>query len=378
MSPAKNNQYLPGDTASESFNGGHMKQVPEDQVVVPRQEQVNRLKADLAGNQVFGRIRGRVSPFVSFVSHILEQADSPSDALRMYDDIVSDVRVMANLLAKYRRDGLNIAERELAVSLSDKTYLLPGEDLPIESLVPVTFVMFEPEKTMLMLRWVMNDSWQRLDEYLEGKKVTTLTMELFEAFPSLQQTARERWIRRDYEGWDLLMAHALDVIQKFPSLSKLDTIQIGRPVNLWKRFTVRYGDPYYNDHLEMQKEESREVDGQYVKYGRTFLYMFSGDQGEVLSHFTRDEQRSMATWQVYLPENMAPDRFGTKRLDIMAGIHPEADHGQYLEELPVYASRGVSHGWGLLVLRSGNWEKEKQYWGERWQEQNKPFRALLA
>ena len=94
--------------------------MPEDKnnEALLRETQIAALREQLVGNQVFARLRGRARGLVGLYKFLLEQTGSPSEALRRWDKLVSDGRVLLTMLAKLHRDGQQTAVEELLRSLT--------------------------------------------------------------------------------------------------------------------------------------------------------------------------------------------------------------------------------------------------------------------
>jgi hypothetical protein len=337
--------YLPGDAASETSQVKEVtmteKKVPEDQLAF--------LFSKLLGNQSFGRLRGSFSEGLGSLKTILEAAESPTDFCQRWDRFCGDARVMGNLLACFQRDGWDAAEQELTRALQDATYRMSGEEVPLHETEPVTIVIFDFKRTLTFIRWVRCAHFSSLNAYLdeidylvsvgaewsdenpaEGSHLKdrdrVLTRKLFEAFPELEQYARDRRAGDHYEGRDLVEAYFKQVLDLF---EQVELNEIGQPLCLaWNT---------YNDHLELYRGV-----GNSLHYG----YICRTDQAEVLSQFSRDQQKNIATWCVQLPKAMTDTQL--KRMFLV--FHPEAEHDKWISDSANVVSTSLSHGYGVVAM----------------------------
>lgn len=331
---------LPGDAASENFSSHKENIMKEKQVP---EEQVRFLLDRLTGNQAFARCRGKFPDKLGVLGTILNESKSPSDFCRKWDQFSSDARIFGNLLACFTRDGWNSASEELQRALADNTYLIPGEIIPVHETEPITIVIFDFPKTLTLIRWIRCAHWMDLNFYLdeigdageilpdnpENSKIDrighTLTKRLFRAFPNLLQHSRERRRRGDYEGWDLVQSYREHVLENFDH-SQLE--KIGRPLSL--------AINTYNTHLELYESV-----GRLARLG----YICRTDQAQVLSRFSRKQQKKIATWSMRLPRVIAKNNFDS----LFIGFHPEKVHTEWVESTYPTSPR-CSNGYGVVVM----------------------------
>ncbi|MBX4201027.1 hypothetical protein KW786_02765, partial [Candidatus Parcubacteria bacterium] len=315
------------------------KHVPE----VSRDVQMAALRDSLLGHQAFGRVRGSgYDQLHEVISRLLDEAESPSDFLRMFDQWTGDLRVVGNKLAVLRRDGLADAEGELMSAFRDPAHVLTGETIPLHETVPVTILMLDPARTLAMIRWLIAGHWDNLNGQMVGEDDRDLTTKLFAAFPSLTEftALRRKW--GNYEGWDLLAALYKDVAGRFP---------IDRE---WRGLSPAHD--IYNDHIELWGEGSFQRDGHRIEApSNMFGFVIEAEQSEVLARFDRQQQAELATWQLHLPKalvsvwtDVARSRqynkagYGSVRI----GFYPEMDHPRWCKDYPALTSVGVSAGLG--------------------------------
>ena len=322
--------------------------MPEEKLNSEKQLEILRDK--LMGNQAFAVCRGKLgTPITGITSNLITETNSPTNFLDEWDEFFGKARVMTNLLAQFHREGMGVAYGELFAALQSKDHFFPGETVPIEKTRPVTLLMLEPTKTIVFLRWLLEEHWVTLRDYLYWKDVekisssygqkveqpSLLTKQLYEEFPTLEMLARKHL--DEYEGAELSSAYR-------------ETI-----TNTFSREILKNGDraelvySQWNDHVE--------------NVGRIpFLYMFDMEQSKVLKLFSREDQKRVATWQFHLPKVIA--------LPIYIGLHPEEFHDDLEKVHPAFVSRGKSQGLGALTLLdnpvSGHNSGEDSTYPTRW------------
>ena len=329
------------------------KHVPEG--VASKEEQLVSLLQSLLGHECFGRLRGKWGRSVrEVIENLLDQADSPNDFCDLWDQFTADVRVVGNMLAKYRRDGWKFAEEEMLTALIyGGKHLLPGEKIPSQKTIPVTILMLDPERTLRMIHWVMGGGDMDMYYVMEkGEYKNPLVQKLFESFPSLKEYVGQ------FREVDAALIAALyrDVMEHFPEYRDMQ----GRRLKL-------DADPErlssFTNVLMKVWDEMQHVSVD------SFGFVVFGKQDEVLRRFSRDKQKRIATWQLHLPRSLlteakkkqvsfadqfaqqSADRFPRLHLDI--GFFPEAEHARWTELYPNMTSRGVAYGLGVMAAVGG-------------------------
>ena len=302
-------------------------------------DQVFELQDKLRGHQIFGQLRGQSGSLLGSIDQALNNSTTPTEFCTKWDDLSAQLRVIGNLMATLKRDGKTQALEVLRESRVDRLYIFPGETVPLEKIVPVTLVMFDPKRTLAMVRWILECHWMNLDAYLgheeffsERQKIQT--SELFQLFPSLEKASRMRHQCGNYEGWELGYAYQVDVLRKFVVPEGFDAMAIG------------FGQ--YNDHFEISppfpfsKTKRVEEGGEEIECLAHFLFLVQANQKDVLSHFTREEQENIATWQFRThPESL------TEYMTV--GMHLDVEHERWQSQKRTYASLGVSNEFGAII-----------------------------
>ncbi len=300
---------------------------------VPESDQLGVLQETVTRYAVIRKYRGKLdSALIGLCPGLVETASSPTEFCSKWDEVTGEIRVIGNVLAQLKRDGLDLVYTHLVTALSNNLHRFPFEDrLPLPT-TPVTLIMLDPQRTLTMLRWLMLDHWMSLNGHLDGQP-TELTTALFESFPTLENHSRERRRQGDYEGGDLRAAFRDTVYPPFGDLEE----RLGK-VN-HARFQL--GWHQWNDHVEISEQ--------------VFAYLIEGDQATALSLFSREQQRLLGSWQINVPEGT----YGGGDLDLMVksiGLHPENEHEAWSHEYPDWVSTSTNHGMGAILFgdESGN------------------------
>lgn len=298
------------------------KQVPED-------DQMKVLEEFVTGNRAFAKLRGKlVGSIAGTVGDIVSSTSSPTEFLQQYDEFVATVRIIGNKLACFRRDGMVLAERQLTKALQARDHRLPFEATAPCPKQPFTVVMLDPERTLAMIRWLTMEFWKTLEDYLDGNRESSITNELFQAFPTLEANSRRRLQQGSFVGGDLVNSWIQTVEYAFDVESRTKFGKLS-PRELFLSLSQ------YDDHIEISK----------VWSGRPYAYVVSGTQADVLSCFSREQQSLVGTWQLNVPDTMPLHSYGE------IGFHIESEHSAWTEENPDYVSVSVNHGMGVIALR---------------------------
>jgi hypothetical protein len=321
--------YLPGGKVFNPISprGCYFRRKTEMKTTVPEEKQLELLLEKLAGNQAFATCRGKFGNLLSIVEDF---GETPSAFCRRFDDFTGQARVMGNLLATLKRDGHDYAHDQLGNALKGN-HVFPGEVLPVEQTRPVTLVMFDPIKTVAMVKWLTQAYWMSLNAYLDfldGQGKTgfhnddfELTKNLFELFPALEGYSRKRRKSGDYEGWDLAKAFDESVTDRFEAPEGASKLRLLRG--------------QWNDHVEWD----------HSGHSTALGYMVEGDQASVLRKFSRETQKKIGTWQINLPKNQATCA------GVCFGIHEESEHGISRKKHPAFTSKGTQSGLGVRFLK---------------------------
>lgn len=318
------------------------KQVPEGKFT--REEQLAELRKKLIGNTAFGRTRGILydqNTILSLFNQASQGKITPTQFCRKLGKITKDLRVMGNKIATLRRDGKQEAAQALLRALTVPGYRIPGEEIPLEKTVPITLIMFMPEKCMHMLQWIIEGDSSDLNTHMDCRKGEKpyyrqeLTERLFELFPSLYAGCRHRLLNQRYEGIDLRYALYKDVTSRFSIPSGFQPLHINH--GQYNDHTELLPGVYDSDHIEVNNED--------VPCMGYFAFWAEGDQKTALSPFSREQQELMGTWQFHVHPSVLKK---VKEAPVF-GLHTEDQHQEWSHSMSGFESAGVSHGYGAVI-----------------------------
>lgn len=344
-----------------------LKQVPEESV--SESQQYDRLRERVFDHQVFQRSRGKFGFLTEVLEGLAGEAESATDFLRRLDQIFADARTTANIYAQFVQDGYDDAAAEALQCLADESHRLPQEEVLSVHTVPYTLLMFEPEKTLYLLKLAFNwngdemwrfvqekwgPTWRFNDNYRRGEEPQRPPeeimpdfppdlRELCRKFPSLFLTLREiRSYQLHFRPEVLGNAHKHDVLKPFLHAAKeplqiafCDAIRL-RPVE------YGLGRDFFSNNIDLFWHEARVDDLGFLRqFGAA--YLLKGDRSNLVSLFPRKMQDRIATWQFQVPDNIHP-------YDCQVGLHIEAEHERWRRERPSFCSKNLHSGWGAMML----------------------------
>ncbi len=347
------------------------KQVPEGQVP-SKDEQHQLLLEKMAGNDVFKRQRGKLGASVlDVLLELIKTSTSRSEFRKRFDDLHGDLRVLGNWLAKYHLDGWEHAFEALVPSLREISILLPKEIVSLDETIPITVIMFEPEKTIMLLKFLTACNnpllvYQYAEMYMQRKALFDQPIEVQEDFPDILMpviTALNTW-HQILEAFPTLRKACFDdqVIDFNPDPDDLNA----RPVDDLQKAIEK---AYQHDILDKFDIQERIRDGSLYpiresgqsrfhpapgifdsttrKYDLRIQCMIGWDAEpkQLLKFYTRKQQKRMAVWHIDLPGIL-------KGLGLVLGVHEEGVHLVWQKEYPAICSKGVSHGLGAITLMS--------------------------
>ena len=318
------------------------KQVPEGN---ERGQQLAELLEVLRGNRIFGELRRKNNQhLLAAIDEVLAESKTPSEFNQRWERLSGRLRVVGHLMATLKRDGKTEALAALRGALADPLYVFPGETIASERTAPMTLVMFSPAATFAMLRWIKQGNFRDLDAIVKLESIpaddASLVATMFRHFPSLKKAVAWRREWHPYEGCDLGYAYQVDVLRK-----------VRIPSRLFHPLGLRHSE--CNGHIEISPPNQAvvgaqiEPDSEEIKCWAYFAFWAAADQREVLSGFSREQQRDIATWQFHVPADyLTWTRAG---VSVGVGLHPEAEHEALRHEYGWRASAGVSQGFGAVI-----------------------------
>lgn len=285
------------------------KQLPGGQGL-RENEQYEKLLERLAGNQALKRFLTRRKEKVGIKipiinpTRILAETANPSLFQKRWEQETADAKALLTIASQLQRDGDQLAAEALIRTLETDSPL-PGEKEPITSMQTLTFVMPEAEKSLLLLRFLMYQYWDKWspkhapDVYAAFKTLTLaycwherferrVKAELYDAAPGalmdvLKKYWHERWENSEGPDWSI----AAEII-------KFALLEIQEPYQKKLNALTPVGNPalgYYSIDLMSF--------GQFADVN--FLFATDEPIKDVLKKFSRQEQEKMAFWTIQIP-----------------------------------------------------------------------------
>lgn len=160
------------------------------------EQQLAELRTTLAGHRAFGICRGK---FGAFDAREMLKCEKPTQTLMRFEEWIGPQRVMLSLLANLKRAGHMYAFTELQHALTSSSYVITGEEIPLEQTESGVLIMFDPEKVLLLARWLYTSNWKDGNQWVTHGTLNpdrmpcgTLTAELLEALPGLRESFLEK------------------------------------------------------------------------------------------------------------------------------------------------------------------------------------------
>jgi hypothetical protein len=287
------------------------KQMPEGKMA--ENEQYQKLLERLAGNQALKRFLARresdpgiKSPLISPLT-IYKGADNPSLFQKEFDAAASDVRTLLTIASQFKRDGMSLAAEALIYTL-EHGLPLPGEVEPITDLTTLTFVLPEAAKALLLLRFVMYQSWEKWKrEFAEEVFATFATLDYYEParcpLSSLPKKSSDQFSEELRIKIDGLIGKYMAQEHQNPDganwsvpakMIELSLAEIQKPYQEELRGFSPVGNPgcgYYDLNLRYF--------GQFNE--TSFLYVKEGHLKEVRQSLSRKFQDQAAFWTIQIP-----------------------------------------------------------------------------
>jgi len=247
--------------------------------------------------------------------------------LNALDDCLADQRVMLNMLAVLKREGNMYAYQELLDALT-QGHVITGEELPLEKTEPGVLVMVDPEKALLLARWMYTSEFSDAIHWIrhghgdpKREQCGSLTPKLLQAFPAL----REQFLEQEKQSHRLAPTYAIEE----------------RIKDVWKKL-----DLYRESRTAVSIDGG--MTGSWYLGHCSAIFVSGVSQQDVLSLFSREEQKSIATWRFNFPKTTR--RMMNISSDLSIGLHPEEEHKNWGSRWPSFVSRGVACGLGAIIL----------------------------
>lgn len=191
--------------------------------------------------------------------------------------------------------------------------------------MPVTLIIPDFDRTLVMLRWIMSHGVSLFD----GGDHTPELQHAFEgSFPTYRQHMDARRDPHVYPGREIITAYRDAVLTPLG----IDPTKLAANVRALQMANETHSDDF-------------EIGGNFngsVCFG--FLYV-DEDQGSALSKFTREQQSQMASWQFNLPRALELSYY-----KIRFGFKPERSCDKQVRGGGTFSAPGFSQGFGSTAF----------------------------
>lgn len=326
--------------------------------------QLEMLRIKLAGHKAFAKCRGRFLhlPYEQVMGAKEEPVPSPTQSLSRFGEWCSSRSVMFKMLATLRRDGHNVAHSELYRALTDSSFVITGEEIPLEQRESGVLIIPGLSDALLLARWLYTSTRDDASHWVkhgtlapESHASPELTRKLFEVFPNFVRHFDEPWPSQEHRPYGSHTCPSWARKERLNAIySKLfrhfGRYKFSMAQNVWIDYT-----------LNGIRHEG------WNNQGRIGYFVCDTDVTEVLSLFSRQEQDTFSVWRFSYPKCNAR-MFGTEDFPkgMLIGLHPDSEHQKWAKLWPCYTSTGCAHGFGAVLLGekplfSGEAEKTYKY-----------------
>lgn len=352
-------------------------------------EQRKLLAEKLKGREFFERRREGKMPQKAFdllYEFVTQLTTTPADFERDFNKLTRDLFHLGRLWSQLRRDGHTVAAQHLSEAIALSQFTLHGERFA--ETVPVTMLMLEPEKTTLMIRFLLLlernelhffNTWHRVRPWKGGdEQFKTEFFEvrdaLLQAFPSLQ-TLGERY-EEEFPttvtgcGRPFLHAYRQDVASHYSAVWQMDenwSTGVKGAIRLLHVHQIE--EPFMTMRVRQWLSPGGGPQGFFAREHKIpegsqgckpFAYMLLCPEAEVRQRFTTEQHQSIATWEFAMPEHLlhasARSKGFYRHCDLPVGLHPMKDHDSWRECHPALVSRTTSHGYGAMLQATSTHE----------------------
>ena len=334
------------------------------------EEQLRELRKYLATSEPFRICRGKLGGTDWFFGDVLDDKTlivpgqtfaSPTAVEAEFNRRHGQARVLLTHLAKLRRDGHMVAYNELLAALSSDRFVITGEEWPLDKRKIGTLVMFEPERTIKLMRWLKllhpkiierhlgysTSSGEQVFEkfgLIDRPELRWLTDEILSEWPTIREGFKKYGLNNTDGHWIEFRKYLPKSLlpEEFNSLE-------------WFREDGKWSELSFDDYLcawlrpVSPSSDSGEI-GEHLQNWSCAAFFPGKKQDEVLSMFQRDKRDRIATWQLSFPAHVSSVQANDYPCSF--GLFPERELGRFKGLWPAYTSGSKQGGMGAVVIDS--------------------------
>jgi hypothetical protein len=301
-------------------------------------------------NGKFLQHRGKLLELARFLREIAfnEKSDyycPTGKALANLNFFAGDLQVLVNKIVQLARDGHPEMAEEIIRGLERKNYLLPGEKLD-DKAENYTLLMFDPEKTILLIRALSEGWYHDFDPYLDGRfndrPLHPDTKTVFELFPTIRYFYEENiGISGRRKNFRHRSVADVPYILRTAYLHEVLSDFVGHFPKHLRKLNCTY------PRVNLGHSAHRIVDDRVRGFINVTAVMIRGKRKNVLARFPRPLQERIASWQMTIPDRYRNDHLGWK-----IGLHEKKEHAHWRKEFPTFVAKGngISNGLGAIFF----------------------------
>ncbi len=321
-------------------------------------EQLTMLREYLSTSEPFRHCRGKLGGDWLGIGILadpqLNAPEKPFSPTKVLDTLkwrTGQARVLINYLAKLRRDGHDVAYQELRFALAEERFVITGEELPLDKRQPGALLMYQPKRTLDLIRWLQLLNPIAIDNHL-GKLTYPYDIKLLEDGIEKPRMSL-KWLT------EKVMADNPSIQE---GLEKFYDSGMRNHRGNFLPSSIVWGEGNKSDSWISPTKGSSAVlcDPLWLRVANRGLSGSSGDilgnwgvacffpgktQAEILGAIPRDRQSEVAVWQFNYPLFVNNPTHGYS-----IGLFPESEHETFRKSLPTYTSSTITNGFGAVIL----------------------------
>jgi hypothetical protein len=402
------NEKIDKDSTSPFYQENRMPDENQASRAADTLTQIEKMRELLKDDEVFAAWAGQGNELVDLLRIATKGLRDPDEIFARWEHLTQDGSRLLSLVSQLHQDGHWKALRELYRKLSDRHFLFSGEVLPEDQTVTLTIVMPEPEKTLLLLEWLMrytsdpsdllfhtpshvewlnelrgDTSEKRMEEfgcsateqmmfYLYGISIDDQKahpIDNQEKYTTEQNPTTKTGVCEHVGDHDCAAAERL--IKAYPSIhlageiSPLDRYDIGRILSTAHIMDVMLDLPPISGTplglLPRPRYTSRESlnfwhHGHDLRFSDRWFrpgavaFISEATREEVLSEYSPETINRLGVWEIRVPARLwkqAHPESTLKDPRFSFWFSPEEDHRRRQQHLPSTTSTDLSSGFGL-------------------------------
>ena len=318
--------------------------------ILDSEEQLKQLIAYLAKSEAFKHCRGKLGKSDWLGTDVFKNTSSPTDTLCTFDWRHGQARVLFNHLAKLLREGHNVAANELMLALNHESFVITGEELPLDKRRSGVLLMFDVKRMLKLTRWLKLLDPRIIDRHLGVDKEKEQWKSHLVDRPGL------KWLTDEVMGENPELKKCLVNFHRSPMIyfcreNFLPNSLLSIGINDFRQKWLVDGNrlPYHTKWLHLDEVRPGHNDDVLGNWG-VACFIPDTTQAEVLGMIKRDRQDKVATWQFNYPVHLS----NLSGYTASVGLFPEAELDRFKKMWPSYTSKSLQNGMGAVLLENNS------------------------